>query len=174
VDHYRDEQNKDRYVALLKPLFEFGKPVVVSEFGMRSYRGAERSGSLGFGIVDHKSQALHRLPVVGQFIRPRLKKGVHVRDEAVQAKEIVETLTILDSAGVDGAFVCTFVDPIAPFSEDPRYDLDMSALSLVKTFEKGHGATYPDMTWEPKESFRAVASYFAAHGVATQTARGGA
>jgi hypothetical protein len=26
-----------------------------------------------------------------------------------------------------------------------------------------HGATYPDMLWEPKESFRAVAEYYAVH-----------
>jgi len=64
--------------------------------------------------------------------------------------------------GVEGAFVATFVEPIAPFNEVARYDLDMSALSLVKTFEKGRGTTYPDMTWEPKESFRSVANYYGA------------
>ena len=26
-----------------------------------------------------------------------------------------------------------------------------------------HGDTYPDMTWEPKESFRAVARFYADH-----------
>ena len=26
-----------------------------------------------------------------------------------------------------------------------------------------HGSTYPDMPWEPKESFRAVADYYAKH-----------
>lgn len=161
VDHYRDARIKERYVALLKPFFDLGKPVVVTEFGMRSYQGAESSGSLGFGIIDSRSQALHHLPLVGAFIRPRLQKGVHLRDEDLQAREITETLRILDAAGVDGAFVCTFVEPIAPFSEDARYDLDMSALSLVKTFAKGHGSTYPDMTWEPKKAFRAVADYYA-------------
>ena len=160
VDHYRDARIKDRYVELLKPFFVFGKPVVVTEFGMRSYQGAEGSGSLGFGIVDSRSQFLHQLRVVGRFVRPRLKKGSHVRDEAMQAREIAETLAVLDAAGVDGAFVCTFVDPIAPYSENAQYDLDMSALSLVKTYEASHGTTYPDMTWEPKESFKAVAAYY--------------
>jgi hypothetical protein len=51
-------------------------------------------------------------------------------------------------------------------SEDPRYDLDMSALSLVKTYAGRHGTTYPDMPWEPKEAFRAVADYYV-----TQAAR---
>jgi len=160
VDHYRDARIKDRYVEMLQPLFAHGKPVVVTEFGMRSYQGAETSGALGFGVVDHRSVVLHLLPIVGRFVRPRLK-GTHVRTEALQAREITETLGILDGAGVDGAFVCTFVEPIAPFNEDPRYDLDMSALSLVKTYAGGHGTTYPDMPWEPKESFRAVAAYYA-------------
>jgi hypothetical protein len=34
----------------------------------------------------------------------------------------------------------------------------------VKSFPEGkHGITYPDMTWEPKESFKAVADYYAKH-----------
>ena len=38
----------------------------------------------------------------------------------------------------------------------------MNSHSLVKSYEGGqHGATYPDMTWEPKKSFYAVAEYYA-------------
>ena len=55
------------------------------------------------------------------------------------------------------------ITPGAPVSEHPRYDLDMSALSLVKSYAKGYGATYTDMTWEPKEAFRAVAQYYGKH-----------
>jgi hypothetical protein len=51
VDHYRDSRVKDRYIEMMRPLFEHRKPVVVTEFGMRSYVGAESSGTLGFGIV---------------------------------------------------------------------------------------------------------------------------
>ena len=68
------------------------------------------------------------------------------------------------SATSEGAFVMTFVDPIAPYDDDPRYDLDMSSFSLVKSLGRGeHGTTYPDMAWEPKESFRAVAEYYSRH-----------
>jgi hypothetical protein len=160
VDHFRDARIKDRYVEMLEPLFAFGKPVVVTEFGMRAYRGADGSGTLGFGVADPRTQFLHQLPLVGRFVRPRLK-GAYIRDETLQAREVTETLRILDEAGVDGAFVCTFVEPSSTFSEDPRHDLDMSALSLVKSFENEHGATYPDMPWEPKEAFRAVAAFYA-------------
>lgn len=161
VDHYRDARVKDRYVAMLGPLIAIGKPVVITEFGMRTYRDADTSGALGFGVTDPKSLVLHRLPVVGRFIRPHLKKGDHIRDEGHQASEIAETLTILDAAGVDGAFVCTFVEPLSVFSDEPHYDLDMSSLGLVKTLGRGTGTAYPGMPWEPKASFRAVADFYA-------------
>jgi len=162
VDHYRDARIKDRYAEMLQPLLALGKPVVNIEFGMRTYRGAESDGTLGFGIADQMRVGLHQLPVVGRFVRERLN-GDYVRDEAMQARELTETLTILDTAEVDGAFVHEFVTAAATFSDKPRYDLDMNAFALVKTYRHGKGTTYPDMTWEPKQSFHAVANYYAAH-----------
>ena len=97
---------------------------------------------------------------MGRFVRPRLN-GAYVRDEAMQARELSNQLNILDAAGVDGAFVFTFVTPRNPYNQDPKYDLDMASYSLVKSYVEGHGRTYPDMTWEPKESFHAVADYYA-------------
>jgi hypothetical protein len=173
VDHYRDARVKDRYAEMLKPHFTTGKPVVVTEFGMRTYRDADTSGALGFGVTDPRSLVLHRLPVLGRFIRPHLKKGDHVRDEAGQAREIVETLAILDAANVDGAFVCTFVEPLSTFDEDPHYDLDMSSLALVKTLGHGTSTTYPNMPWEPKASFHAVAEFYAARNANQQSPPGG-
>ena len=163
IDHYRDSRVKDRYVEMMRPLFEHRKPVVVTEFGMRSYVGAESSGTLGFGIVSIPSLVLHKLPLIGHFVRTRLK-GQPVRDESLQAREIVETLEILDAAGVDGAFVCTFVDYLAPNDDQPKYDLDMSALSIVKFTEDRHGSTYPEMEWEPKEAFKAIANFYSDSG----------
>jgi hypothetical protein len=162
VDHYRDARIKDRYAEMLQPLLALGKPVVNTEFGMRTYRGAESDGTLGFGVADQMRVGLHQLPVVGRFVRERLN-GDYVRDEAMQARELTETLTILDAAGVDGAFVGEFVTAAATFSDKPRYDLDMNAFALVKTYRHGKGTTYPDMNWEPKQSFHAVANYYAAH-----------
>lgn len=78
----------------------------------------------------------------------------------MQASRLATVLGLLDHAGVDGVFIDTFVDSISPYSDEPHYDLDMSALSLVKTHERGHGATYPEMPWDPKDSFRAVADYY--------------
>jgi hypothetical protein len=160
VDLYRDARIKDRYTALLEPLLAHGKPVVNTEFGMRTYQGAASGGGeLGVGIADLKTVILHQLPLVGRFVRPRIK-GDHVRDEAMQARELTETLEILDAAGVDGAFVAEFVTAEATTSDQPRYDMDMNAFSLVKTYRHGKGVTYPDMSWEPKQSFSAVADFY--------------
>jgi hypothetical protein len=84
---------------------------------------------------------LHQIPLVGRFVRPRLKKGTHVRDEAMQARELTRTLGLLQTASIDGTFVWTFADPQWTFSDDPRYDLDMAAASLVKTYSRGRGTT---------------------------------
>jgi hypothetical protein len=164
IDHYRMARIKEQYIELLKPAFTHDKPVVITEFGYRTYQGADESteGMAG-DIVDHKSLYLHQLPLLGNFVKPQIR-GSHVRDENFQAKELVDQLIELDKAGVDGAFIMTFVSPINPYDENPKYDLDMASYSLVKSYSKNrHGTTYVDMTWEPKESFKAVAEYYASH-----------
>jgi hypothetical protein len=160
LDHYRDARIEDRYAGMLAPFVATGQPVVVTEVGMRGYRGAEASGTLGFGVVDSRSLALHQVPVLGRLVKPKLN-GEYVRDEELQARELAEVLAILDGAGVDGVFVNSFVDPLSPFSDDPRHDLDMSSMSLVKSYQSRRGTTYPDMPWEPKQAFAAVAGCFA-------------
>ena len=111
-----------------------------------------RRGRLGSGIVHIPSLVLHKLPIVGWFVRTRLK-GTPVRDEGLQAHEIVETLEVLEAAGVTGAFMHTFVDYQAPTDPVPKYDLDISSMSLVKLLKNGRSAAYPDLPWEPKEAF---------------------
>ena len=156
VDHYRAQDIEDKYVEMLKPLFDTGKPVVVTEFGNNTYQSDGKLARvlLGGGDTDFWSQFFHSFPVVGRFVRPKVRV-IHPRDEGWQARKVVETLEILDAAGVDGAFVSQFESQVNPFDEDPKYDLDTTNQSLVKYYEGGkHGTTYPDMPWEPKESFR--------------------
>jgi hypothetical protein len=169
VDHYRITGIEDKYIEMLKPAFSHNKPVVITEFGYGTCQGGLgsegflSSSGLGRNIVDHRSQFLHHLPILGRFVRPHIK-GIHVRDEGWQARKLVEQLTVLDGSGVEGAFIYQFVSPLWPHDDNPRYDLDMASSSLVKSYADGkHGTTYPDMTWEPKESFKAVADYYADH-----------
>ncbi len=162
VDHYRVKRIEDKYVEMLKPLFAFGKPVVITEFGYGTFQSDKGMAEtlIGGGDVDYTRQFLHTIPFFGRFIRPRMK-GTHVRDEGWQAHQLVDQLHVLDNAGVNGAFIFQFVSQITPYSDNPKYDLDMASLSLVKYYDDGkHGITYPDMTWEPKESFKAVADYY--------------
>jgi hypothetical protein len=79
----------------------------------------------------------------------------------VQACELTDQLSIFDDMGIDGSFVFTFLQPTFNYNENPEYDLDMASYSLVKSYSASHGETYPDMQWEPKESFYAVANYYA-------------
>ena len=82
-------------------------------------------------VVDHKTLFLHRIPLLGRLVRPRLN-GEYVRDEAYQGRELAETLGILDTAGVDGAFVFTFV---FPFTHIMRI-LDMTSTWPVPAWSK--------------------------------------
>ena len=44
---------------------------------------------------------------------------------------------------------------------DPRLDLDRGSFGIVKVLEDRPGTTYPDLTWEPKPAFAAVAAAYA-------------
>ena len=95
--------------------------------------------------------------------RPRVRT-VYPRDEQAQARLLIDQLQLLDRAGGDRAVVMSFSFPLAPYSEDPRHDLDATALSIVRTLPPGqHGTTYPDVSWEPKAAFHAIARYYRQH-----------
>jgi len=155
VDAYRDKLIRDSFGEMLKGYFVHNKPVVVGEFGCCTYQGAEDMGGMGWDVVDWSA------------VPPRLK-GDYVYDQAVQAREIVEDLQIFDRAGVEGAFVFTFVQPptgisdpaIRKILEGIKFDPDAVSYSLVKSYLDRRGTAYPDMPWEPKESFKAVADYY--------------
>ena len=158
VDIYLDRFTRDTYGDLIKQYFVYNKPVVIAEFGCCTYQGAEDMGGMGWSIVDWE-----KMP-------PRLK-GDYVYDQGVQARELADQLRILDEVGVDGAFVFTFVQPgpdiqdtvIMEALKDLTFDPDIVSYSLVKSYADRHGTTYPDMPWEPKESFKAVADFYGTH-----------
>jgi hypothetical protein len=203
VDHYRDARNKDSYGQMVSKYNALGKPVIIGEFGCCTFRGADLLGANGFMITFGMMEGLlgpnQKLPKMFldmAHVPPRAD-GHYIRDEGLQARELVDQLGVLDAAGVEGAFVHTFVVPNSPYRPDPRYDADMANFSLVKSFSEAetaeefrrqtihvaremmgvdldphvldgfsgpvgeHGVTYPDLPWEPKKSFRAVADYYA-------------
>jgi hypothetical protein len=85
----------------------------------------------------------------------------YVRDEPGQAAYLRELLEILDAEGVDSAFVYFFAFDNFPHRPgDPRRDLDLASLGIVKVLEDRNGDTYPDMPWEPKAAFTALGEYY--------------
>jgi len=82
------------------------------------------------------------------------------RDENEQASYMLELLQIFEAEKVDAVFLTSFAAYNLPHREDPVYDLDVASYGIVKVYENKFGETYPDMPWEPKESFKAVAEYF--------------
>ena len=141
--HYRDG---------VRTLVAGGKPVAITGFGSVAYRGASDRGARAMEIVEYDQAT--GVPV-------RLN-GDYIRDEAAQAADLREVLEIFDAEGVDGAFVFLFALESYPHRPDgdPRLDLDMASLGIVKMLEGRSGDAYPGMAWEPKAAFTAVAECY--------------
>jgi hypothetical protein len=148
VDLYRDAGNREAYAAEARAFLAHGRPVVVTEAGCCTYRGAQDRGAMGWAIVDRDARP------------PRLREAV-VRDEQVQADYLIDVLRILDGTGIDGAFWFTFAGFDYPHSADPQRDLDCASYGVVKMLESGSGQSYPGLPWEPKRVFRAMAECYA-------------
>jgi hypothetical protein len=161
VNYYRQQApTTGQYQAKISQLQAIGKPVAITEFGFASCRDADDPKILSTFNATPLSMLGMAIPVLRPFIRPRVRT-VRPRDEQAHAKLLTDQLQLLDQAGIDRAFVMSFSFPLAPYSEDPHHDLDATALSIVRALPHGqHGTTYPDVCWEPKEAFRAVARYY--------------
>jgi hypothetical protein len=148
VDAYRDARNAANYRQDLRRHFVHGKPVVATEFGCCAYRGAADRGGMGWTIVDDETEP------------PRLNGDYH-RDEGEQVTYLRELLEIFEQEGVDSAVWFTFASYELPHRPEPRDDLDMAGFGVVSILEGQRGTTYPDMGWEPKQSFHALAEAYA-------------
>ena len=152
VDLYRSAAVADHFRDGVRTLVAQGKPVAITEFGAATYRGAGDRGAQGLEIVEYDQDT--RAPV-------RLN-GAYVRDEGGQATYLRELLEVFDGGGVDSAFVFAFALHGFPHRPDgdPRDDLDLASYGIVKMLDGRHGETYPDMPWEPKAAFGALAAYY--------------
>jgi len=148
----RSAEVADQMAEGVRNLVAAGKPVAITGFGSSTYRGAGDRGGRGMEIVEYDK-------VTGAPVR---LEGGYVRDEAGQATYLSEVLEIFDTEGVDSTFVFLFALENFPHRPDgdPRDDLDMASPAIVKMLEGRHGSTYPDMMWEPKAAFQAVAECY--------------
>jgi len=149
VDAYRDAANRITYVETLRTYRQHRRPLVVTEFGCATYRGAAARGGLAWDVVER--DPLSPDPADGR----RVADGV-VRAEAAQAAELTDQLDAIAESGAEGAFVYTYVAPSYPTSDDPTRDLDAASFALVRS--------WPDGRTQPKAAYRAIADRFAALG----------
>lgn len=154
LDIYRSAEGAgdfaDRFAAGVRALAAQGKPVAITEFGCTTYQGGAAKGARGGEIIVWDKDTATPVGLDGDY----------TRDEAEQATYVRELLEIFTAAGVDSAFVFTFVQYQLPHRPNPHDDLDLAAYGIVKVYEDRLGSTYPDMHWEPKPAFGAVADYY--------------
>lgn len=154
VDLYRSAEVADQFAAGVRALVGQGKPVAITEFGTAAYRGA---GDLG-------GRCMEIAELDGGSGAPIRLSDAPTRDEFGQASYLRELLEVFDGNGVDSAFVFLFALENFPHRPDgdPRDDLDLASPGIVKVLADGHGDTYPDMRWEPKAAFAALADAYRA------------
>lgn len=154
MDLYRSAEIADRFAAGVRTLVARDKPVAITEFGASTYRGGGDRGARGMEVVEYDERT-------GAPLR---LDGVYERDELGQARYLRELLEMFDGEGVDSAFVFLFAlsDHVHRPDGDPRDDLDLASPSIVKVLDGRHGDTYPDMAWEPKAAFHALAAHYRA------------
>lgn len=153
LDLYRSSEVAGGFADGVRTAVAQGKPVAITEIGAATYRGAGDAGARGMEILESD-------PHSGAPLR---LNGEYARDEGGQATYLREVLKIFDAEGVDRVFVFTF--SLSQFVHrpdgDPRDDLDLASYGIVKVLEGGRtGETYPDMPWEPKAAFAALARHY--------------
>ncbi len=152
VDLYRSAEIANQFAEGVRSLVAQGKPVAITEFGAASYRGAGDRGAQGLEIVEYTKDT----------VSPVRLRGEYARDEAGQGAYLRELLEIFEAEGIDSAFVFLFAlySYLHRPNGDPRDDLDLASFGIVKVLEGNHGDTYPDMPWEPKAAFAALADFY--------------
>ena len=132
--------NRDGYRTASAGRLANGRPVVATETGCATYRGAPDAGGMGWAVIE-------RTP------RPKLRDGI-VRDEAAQATEVGELLDVMESSGLDGRVRlhvrCAKLpsDPIPPTTWTRRRSRSSAAGPTGRT--------------EPKAAYHAVAERYGA------------
>lgn len=150
LDIYRSVEIAGRFAASIRSLVAQGKPVAITEFGACTYKGAADRGARGGEVIEWDADTVRPL---------RLKEDL-IRDEAEQATYVRELLEIFMNTGIDSAFVFTFALYQLLHRPGAREDMDMASYGIVKVYADRFGSAYPDMRWEPKAAFMAVADFY--------------
>ncbi|OLT43220.1 hypothetical protein BJF85_03120 [Saccharomonospora sp. CUA-673] len=144
VNLYRQDENRSGYAETVRNLVASEKPVVITEFGICSYAGADSAGGGGHDVVDFATTP------------PRIDPALP-RDEAAQAEHLAELITLYAREGVAGCFVYAFSEPSNPYSPDPALDLDKASYGIVRTLP----GVPTGGAWRPKRAFDRLAATYA-------------
>ncbi|MET8869358.1 hypothetical protein ABZW11_41055 [Nonomuraea sp. NPDC004580] len=152
IELIRSAEVADRFQDGVRSLVAQGRPVAITGFGTGTWRGAPDVAPRSMEIIEYDQ-------ATGSPVR---LDGEYARDEAGQAAYLRELLEIFEAEGVDAAFVHTFALPDLPHRPggDPRDDLDLASLGVVKVYEDRDGGTYPGLPWDPKAAFATVAACY--------------
>ncbi|GAA2591664.1 hypothetical protein [Streptomyces tubercidicus] len=153
LDAFRSLRNAPTYRTDLRKECGHGKPVAIMEAGCCTYRGAGEHGGAGWYMAREAD---------GVTLKPGL-----VRDEGEQVRYLDDLMTVFEGEGVDSVFWFSF----AGFSTPHRTsgpDEDLASYGIVKVLDEHSGypadkRAYPDMPWEPKQAFHALATRYRAH-----------
>lgn len=119
ADAYNSAEVADRYTDAIKKLAKSNKPLVISEFGCTTFKGARDLGAHGMFIVEWDGAYAVRLT------------GTYERDETEQVQYFNDSVDLFEESGVDTAFWCTFAAHNLPYDEDPNHDFDLASYGIV-------------------------------------------
>jgi hypothetical protein len=151
LDAFRGLRNAATYRDDLRKEFIHGKPVAILEVGCCTFRGAGDYGGAGWYVAMEPD---------GVTLKSDL-----VRDEGEQVRYLNDLMPIFEKEGVDSVFWFSFADYRNPHRPHTGPDLDMASYAIVKLLDEDSGIpasarTYPDLPWEPKEAFHALANHY--------------
>ncbi|MGW1786453.1 hypothetical protein ACWCQQ_46400 [Streptomyces sp. NPDC002143] len=152
LDAFRGLRNAATYRDDLRKEFTHGKPVAVMEVGCCTFHGAGDYGGSGWYVAMEPD---------GVTPKPDL-----LRDESEQVRYLDELMPVLEDEGVDSVFWFSFAGYSAPHRRSAP-DPDLASYGIVKVLDEhsdypADARTYPDMPWEPKEAFHALANRYQA------------
>jgi hypothetical protein len=142
----------EQHLEFLARYRKWDKPVFICGFGTASYQGAEEKGFFSWDIIDRSSEPLTIVPGP-------------VRDEGAQAAYFEKMLGVFEQAGVRGTAPTDLVHPTHPHHPtDPRRDLDMASMAIVKCIREDYDNHDSEYRRELKASFLAISDYYARAG----------
>ena len=145
IDLYRDAENEATFVDDVGRLHRHGKPVVITEFGCCSFRGAEDLGgraSRDDWTADPRrsTRASSGRTGPGPLCR-RAARHLRGRRRARRLRLHLHRAR-------------------QPVLADPRFDLDMAGFGIVKCYPRHRARLRPTGHFEPKAAFETIATRY--------------